>query len=119
MSALTLILLLRGINRFLDPGDFRQQLAEYYSPIGRPSIDPELAVTDSYDLLLDLYGADVEYSADSLEDIYKTLSKVGKQVLSEKVSDQEVAAVLANSLRCVCRCNEHDRLGNIPDAKIR
>lgn len=36
--------LLRGINRFLDLGDFRQQLAEYYSPIGRPSIDPELMI---------------------------------------------------------------------------
>lgn len=36
--------LLRGINRFLDLGDFRQQLAEYYSPIGRPSINPELMI---------------------------------------------------------------------------
>jgi len=36
--------LLRGINRFLDLGDFRQQLAEYYSPIGRPSIAPELMI---------------------------------------------------------------------------
>jgi magnesium transporter len=52
-------------------------------------------VTDNFDLLIDLYGADVEYSADSLEDIYRTLSKVGKQVLSEKMSDQEAATVLA------------------------
>ncbi|WP_445366648.1 CorA family divalent cation transporter [Methylomonas sp. BW4-1] len=52
-------------------------------------------VTDNLDLLIDLYGADVEYSADSLEDIYRTLSKVGKQVLSEKMSDQEAATVLA------------------------
>lgn len=36
--------LLRGINRFLDLRDFRQHLAEYYSPIGRPSIDPELMI---------------------------------------------------------------------------
>lgn len=36
--------LLRGIHRFFDLGDFRQQLAEYYSPIGRPSIDPELMI---------------------------------------------------------------------------
>jgi transposase len=36
--------LLRGINRFLDLGEFRQYLAEYYSPIGRPSIDPELMI---------------------------------------------------------------------------
>jgi transposase len=36
--------LLRGINRFLDLRDFRQHLADYYSPIGRPSIDPELMI---------------------------------------------------------------------------
>jgi magnesium transporter len=53
-------------------------------------------VNDCHDLLLDLYGADVEYSADSLEDIYSTLSRVGKQVLSQSMSDKEAAAVLAN-----------------------
>jgi magnesium transporter len=53
-------------------------------------------VKDCYDLLLDLYGSDVEYSADSLEDIYKTLSRVSKQVLSETMTDQEAASVLAN-----------------------
>ena len=42
-----------------------------------------------HDVLLDLYGADVEYSADSLEDIYATLGKVGRQVLSETISDVE------------------------------
>ncbi|MBK5914106.1 CorA family divalent cation transporter [Rhodocyclus purpureus] len=52
-------------------------------------------VQDCYDILLDLYGADVEYSADSLEDIYRTLSRVGKHVLSETMSDQEAASVLA------------------------
>jgi transposase len=36
--------LLRGINQFLDLGDLRQHLAEFYSPIGRPSIDPELMI---------------------------------------------------------------------------
>jgi transposase len=36
--------LLRGINRFLDLGDFCQHLAEYYSSIGRSSIDPELMI---------------------------------------------------------------------------
>ena len=53
-------------------------------------------VQDCYDILLDLYGADVEYSADSLEGIYKTLSRVGKHVLSETMSDQEAASVLAD-----------------------
>jgi magnesium transporter len=53
-------------------------------------------VSDCNDLLLDLYGADVEYSADSLEDIYDTLGEVGRKVLSEKVSDDEAAAILAD-----------------------
>lgn len=52
-------------------------------------------VSDCNDLLLDLYGADVEYSADSLEDIYATLGKVGRQVLSDDISDQEAAEILA------------------------
>ena len=43
--------------------------------------------SDCNDLLIDLYGADVEYSADSLEDIYTTLGKVGRQVLSEAIRD--------------------------------
>ena len=53
-------------------------------------------VTDCTDVLLDLYGADVEYSADSLEDIYGTLGKVGRQVLSETISDAEAAAILGD-----------------------
>ncbi|MCF8155229.1 MAG: magnesium and cobalt transport protein CorA [Rhodoferax sp.] len=52
--------------------------------------------SDCIDLLLDLYGADVEYSADSLEDIYTTLGKVGRQVLSEAISDREAAAILGD-----------------------
>ena len=52
--------------------------------------------TDCFDLLLNLYGLDVEYSADSLEDIYKTLSRVGKHVLSEAMTDEEAASVLAD-----------------------
>jgi len=53
-------------------------------------------VTDCFDIVLDLYGADVEYSADSLEDIYATLGKVGRQVLSETISDTEAAAILGD-----------------------
>ena len=53
-------------------------------------------VSDCNDVLLDLYGADVEYSADSLEDIYATLGKVGRQVLSETISDGEAAAILGD-----------------------
>jgi len=36
--------LLRGIHHLLNLGDFRQQLSSFYSPIGRPSIDPELMI---------------------------------------------------------------------------
>jgi magnesium transporter len=53
-------------------------------------------VSDCIDLLLDLYGADVEYSADSLEDIYTTLGEVGRQVLSQSMSDREAAAILGD-----------------------
>src|SRR6202795_3694015 len=36
--------LLRKIDRFLDLRALRQELAPFYSPIGRPSIDPELMI---------------------------------------------------------------------------
>jgi len=36
--------LLRGIHKFLDLSSFRQHLKPFYSPIGRPSIDPELMI---------------------------------------------------------------------------
>ena len=36
--------LLRGIDHFLDLGDLRRHLAPFYSPMGRPSIDPELMI---------------------------------------------------------------------------
>ncbi|MCX7174893.1 MAG: magnesium/cobalt transporter CorA [Proteobacteria bacterium] len=52
-------------------------------------------VTDGKDVLLDLYAADVEYSADALEDVYAALEAVGKQVLSTDMTDTEAAKVLA------------------------
>src|SRR5678815_1180267 len=36
--------LLRSIDRFVELGDVRRQLAAFYSTIGRPSIDPELMI---------------------------------------------------------------------------
>lgn len=53
-------------------------------------------VTDCVDVLLDLYAADVECSADSLEGIYATLNAVGKMVLNEHVSDDQAAITLSN-----------------------
>ena len=37
-------ILLRSIDRCLDLSDLRHYLADFYSPIGRPSIDPELMI---------------------------------------------------------------------------
>lgn len=53
-------------------------------------------ISDSVDLLLDLYGADVEVSADALERIYAKLGAVGRHVLSEAITDQEAAEILAD-----------------------
>jgi magnesium transporter len=53
-------------------------------------------VQDSWDLLLDLYAADVECSADALENIYSQLGQVGRHVLSESISDQMAAGILAD-----------------------
>ncbi|MDQ7990674.1 MAG: magnesium/cobalt transporter CorA [Candidatus Dactylopiibacterium sp.] len=52
-------------------------------------------VSDGKDVLLDLYAADVEYSADALEDVYAALEAVGKQVLSNEMSDAQAAGILA------------------------
>lgn len=53
-------------------------------------------VSDCVDLLLDLYGADVEVSADSLENIYAKLGIVGRHVLSEAITDQQAAGILSD-----------------------
>ena len=53
-------------------------------------------VSDNIDLLLELYGADVEVSADSLEKIYAKLGVVGRHVLSETITDQEAAGILSD-----------------------
>jgi transposase len=36
--------LLRSIDRFVDLGEVRRELAGFYSTLGRPSIDPELMI---------------------------------------------------------------------------
>jgi len=52
-------------------------------------------VSDGKDVLLDLYAADAEYSADTLEDVYALLEEVGRQVLSPRISDEVAANILA------------------------
>jgi magnesium transporter len=53
-------------------------------------------VSEGKDVLLDLYAADVEYSADALEDVYAALEAVGRKVLSTNVTDAEAASILAD-----------------------
>ena len=70
-------------------------------------------VTDGKDVLLDLYAADVEYSADALEDIYASLGEASQHVLGTEVSDTEAAKILADiageeDLNGRIRRNVHD-----------
>jgi magnesium transporter len=53
-------------------------------------------VSEAKDVLLDLYAADVEYSANALEDVYADLGAVGKQVLRSHITDDEAAIILAS-----------------------
>jgi len=56
-------------------------------------------VTDGKDVLLDLYAADAEYSADALEDVYAALGDVSRHVLGTVVTDTEAANILADIAR--------------------
>jgi len=56
-------------------------------------------VTDGKDVLLDLYAADAEYSADALEDIYAGLEDVSRHVLGTEITDTEAAKILADIAR--------------------
>jgi magnesium transporter len=52
-------------------------------------------IEDAKDVLLKLYDADAEYSADALEGIYDNLEKVSARVLKEDVNDTIAAEALA------------------------
>ena len=56
-------------------------------------------ISDDKDVLLRLYDADVEYSADALEGIYDNLKAVSENVLTTDVSDQVAGQVLADIAR--------------------
>ncbi len=57
-------------------------------------------VTEGKDVLLDLYAADAEYSADVLEEVYSDLETVGKSVLNPELTDDAAAQVLSEIARC-------------------
>jgi len=70
-------------------------------------------VSDGKDVLLDLYAADAEYSADALEDVYAALEEVSRHVLGTEVTDAEAAKILAaiareEDLNGRIRRNVHD-----------
>ena len=52
-------------------------------------------IEDAKDVLLKLYDADAEYSADALEGIYDALEAVGAGVLKQDVDDKAAGAALA------------------------
>ena len=52
-------------------------------------------ISDAKDVLLKLYDADAEYSADALESIYDSLEKVSARVLKQDVDDQAAGAALS------------------------
>ena len=56
-------------------------------------------IEDAKDVLLKLFDADAEYSADTLEGIYDELEKVSKQVLAGTVTDDLASAVLGEIAR--------------------
>lgn len=51
-------------------------------------------VSEAKDVLLDLYAADVEYSANALEDEYSRLEAVGQQVFRSHMTNEEAAKIL-------------------------
>ncbi len=52
-------------------------------------------IEDAKDVLLKLYDADAEYSADALEGIYDALEKVSQRVLKQEVNDEMAAEALS------------------------
>jgi magnesium transporter len=56
-------------------------------------------IEDAKDVLLKLFDADAEYSADALEGIYDELEKVSKQVLAGEVTDTLAGEVLGDIAR--------------------
>ncbi|MDO8263237.1 MAG: magnesium/cobalt transporter CorA [Gallionella sp.] len=61
----------------------------------RSHVQPDL-VADCHDVLIDLYGSDVEFSADALEEAYADLGGTRGTVLNNTLSDKDAALVLAN-----------------------
>lgn len=61
----------------------------------RAHSQPDL-LENSLDVLLDLYGSDVEFSADALETIHADLSVTSSKTLDPQLNDREAAIMLAS-----------------------
>ena len=61
----------------------------------RARYQPNL-INDCKDVLIDLYDADVEYSADALEEIYAKLREIGQEVMRDTIQDDDASRILAN-----------------------
>ncbi|MDD4912680.1 MAG: magnesium/cobalt transporter CorA [Sideroxydans sp.] len=53
-------------------------------------------ISNGLDVLIDLYGMDVEFSADALEEVYADLREVSMLVLDKPLSDTDASTVLAS-----------------------
>jgi magnesium transporter len=53
------------------------------------------SISDCKDVLLDLYATDTEYSADTLEGIYRKLEDISVLVMKEKFTDEDAAVALS------------------------
>ncbi|MSP86500.1 MAG: magnesium transporter CorA [Methylotenera sp.] len=53
-------------------------------------------VSEAKDVLLDLYAADIEYSANALEDEYARLEDVGRQVFKSHMTNEQAAKILTS-----------------------
>ncbi|MBU0689413.1 MAG: magnesium/cobalt transporter CorA [Gammaproteobacteria bacterium] len=52
-------------------------------------------IESSRDVLIDLFGMDIEFSADALEGVYADLGRVSQRVLSDTLSDAQAREALA------------------------
>ena len=62
----------------------------------RARYQPNL-ITDCKDVLIDLYDADVEYSADALEEIYAKLREIGQEVMRDTIQDDDASRIARKS----------------------
>lgn len=72
-----------------------QDLPVFQRYRARSHVQPD-TIADCQDVLIDLYGSDVEFSADVLEEAYADLGEISGTVLNKTLNDKEAAAVLAN-----------------------